>query len=114
MADSVVDGEGLGELRRRAAAQTLTPAVDVFLFLGTEAAGERELPPAQGRQRLAVGLDRGELTGEDLVQDRDVRLLVGDPSVVAATRGEAGEQAGGDRTEDEGAAHGPAAHDSVR
>ena len=33
MADSVVDGEGLSELRRRAAAQTLTPAVDVFLFL---------------------------------------------------------------------------------
>src|SRR5690349_7420104 len=33
MAYSVVDGEGLGELRRRAAAQTLTPAVDVFLFL---------------------------------------------------------------------------------
>jgi probable phosphoglycerate mutase len=33
MADSVVDGEGLSELRRRAAAQKLEPAVDVFLFL---------------------------------------------------------------------------------
>src|SRR5262249_36855375 len=33
MADSVVDAEGLSELRRRAAAQTLRPDVDVFLFL---------------------------------------------------------------------------------
>jgi broad specificity phosphatase PhoE len=33
MADSVVDADGLGELRRRAARANLKPAVDVFLFL---------------------------------------------------------------------------------
>lgn len=33
MADSVVDAEGLAELRRRAAAHPLDPPLDVFLFL---------------------------------------------------------------------------------
>lgn len=33
MADSVVDAEGLGELRRRASAHPLDPPLDAFLFL---------------------------------------------------------------------------------
>jgi len=96
-------------------AQRLRRRVDVFLFLGAEGLDRGQVGGVvQDRQRPAVGLDRGDLAAEDLVQDTDVGLLVGGRALPATAGDQADGEAGGKSAEEEGAAHRPTAHDSVR
>jgi uracil-DNA glycosylase family 4 len=96
--------------------QGLRRRVYVFLFLGPELLCGGKLGTAEMRQHLAVGGDGSELAPEDLVEDAGVALLIaaaGGPTTAAAGGQGCGEEHG-DGPEEESAAHGTAAHDSVR
>ena len=88
----------------------------MFLFLGAELLRRGKVGPAQVRQRLPVRRNGGELAPEDLVEDADVAFLLAATSgISAASAGGKGRAEEGDHgPEQESAAHGRAAHDSVR
>jgi uracil-DNA glycosylase len=90
--------------------------IDVFLFLGAELLRRGEVGAVEMRQRLVVSGDGGKLAAEDLVQHTHVAFLLARPGGTAgpaASRQGRSEEDGGS-CEQQSAAHGAAAHDSVR
>jgi len=91
-------------------------SIYMFLFLGAELLRGGEIRPMEVRQHLGVGGDGGELPPKDLVEDANVTFLFAAArSPVAAPAGSQGEgDERGGSSKQESAAHGAAAHDSVR
>ena len=113
---SISSGFGFGLLAEPA--QRLDDRVDVFLFLGAELARRRRgaAPRSSGSVRV-VGVDRGQLAGEDVLRISASAALSATavrraaspppPQAPSASRDQ------GRAREEQGAAHGAAARDSV-
>jgi len=88
----------------------------MFLFLGAELLRRGEVGATEMRQRLGISRHRCKLAAEDFVQHVDVAFLLAGAGGAAAPS--AGAEAEGEEhnsgSKQEGAAHGTAAHDSVR
>jgi uracil-DNA glycosylase len=94
-------------------AQRFDDRVGVFLFLGAEEAGVGQGAAAQQRQGAVVGADRGQLAGEDVVEDLGVAGLVDSgrrraPTAAAAPRNDQ-RQRGDNQADDWVPGHGEAA-----